>query len=382
MKFRRVILGAVLLGLLTACAESVDTPPPPPQFPKWQPKQPRPADRDEKAVDAALATLDLCELIDLAVYDRRRGDVTRPVERKAEVKHGRKQCSLFRGGYDLISVRDMDPSHLVLHRVDGAVIDLGGVKGYQTETRRMGGLDGCEITVPVSFERAITFEIGRASRGKDCGLLRDFATAGAAKLPRDLVYPPDGQDSARVGACADWVSTEEGETCDPAVEVEVPTGAETIIAAGAADPNVECAVFRDAVRMAFGPDFAPIATPGSCYFVEPKHRLQIEAGATANGGAPGEWHADPNKTYKDHQLITFGESPGVTFRTQDDREFALYASSLGNIDVRGHVRLRIVPEHERGIKDWDRSKVVSDLDVGKALAVMDFVMATHFRGPR
>ncbi|AGM03127.1 hypothetical protein [Amycolatopsis keratiniphila] len=352
-----MIFGAVLLSLLAGCAESVETPPPPPQFPKWQPKQPRPADRDEEAVDTALATLDLCELIDLAVYDRRKGGDTRPVERRTEVKRDRKQCSLFRGGYDLISVRDMDPSHLVLHRVDGAVIDLGGVKGYQTETRRMGGLDGCEITVPVSFERAITFEVGRASRSKDCGLLRDFATAGAAKLPRDLVYPPEGQDSARVGACADWGATEKGETCDPAVEVEVPTGAEKILAAGAADPNLECAVFRDAVKMAFGADFAPIATPG-------------------------EWHADPNKTYKDHQLITFGESPGVTFRTQDDREFALYAAPLGNIDVRGHVRLRVVPEHERGSKDWDRRQVVSDLDVGNALAVMDFVMATHFRGPR
>ncbi|WP_233629549.1 hypothetical protein [Amycolatopsis sp. WAC 04197] len=49
-------------------------------------------------------------------------------------------------GYDLVSVRDMDPSHVVLDRVDDAVIDLGGVKGNQTETRRMGGLDGCGIT--------------------------------------------------------------------------------------------------------------------------------------------------------------------------------------------------------------------------------------------
>ncbi|MGW5700267.1 hypothetical protein [Amycolatopsis japonica] len=360
----------------------MDTPPPPPQFPKWQPKQPRPADRDEKAVDAALATLDLCELIDLAVYDRRKGDVTRPVERKAEVKHGRKQCSLFRGGYDLISVRDMDPSHLVLHRVNGAVVALGGVKGYQTESRREGGISGCAITVPVSFERAITFEIGSASRGKDCELLRDFATAGAAKLPRDLVYPPDGQDSARVAACADWVSTEEGENCDPAVEVEVPTGAERIIAAGAADPNVECAVFRDAVRMAFGPDFAPIATPGSCYFVEPKHRLQIEAGATANGGAPGEWLADPNKTFEDHKQLTFGESPGVTLSGNDDSEFLIYASPSGKLDARGHVRLLLSTQRERGIDEWSRSRAIPAVDVGKALAVMDFVMATHFRGPR
>jgi len=382
MKFRRVILGAVLLGLLTACAESVDPPPPPPQFPKWQPKQPRPADRDEETVGAALAALDLCQLIDLAVYDRRKGDVTRPVERKAEVKHGRKQCSLFRGGYDLINVGDVDPNHLVLHRVDGAVVALGGVKGYQTESRREGGISGCVITVPVSFQRAIKFEIGSASRGKDCELVRDFATAGAAKLPRDLVYPPDGQDSARVGVCADWVSTEEGEKCDPAVEVEVPTGAETIIAAGAADPNVECAVFREAVKMAFGPDFAPIVTPGACYFVEPKHRLQIEAGATANGGAPGEWLADPNKTFEDHKQLTFGESPGVTLSGNDDSEFLIYASPSGNLGARGHVRLLLSTQRERGIDEWPRSRAISDLDVGKALAVMDFVMATHFRGPK
>ncbi|MFI5562097.1 hypothetical protein ACIA2T_22710 [Amycolatopsis japonica] len=321
-------------------------------------------------------------MIDLAVYDRRKGDVTRPVERKAEVKDGRKQCSLFRGGYDLINVGDVDPSHLVLHRVNGAVVDLGGVKGYQTESRREGGISGCAITVPVSFERAIEFEIGSASRGKDCELLRDFATAGAARLPRDLVYPPDGQDSARVGACADWVSTEEGENCDPAAEVEVPTGAETIIAAGAADPNVECAVFRDAIKMAFGADFAPIATPGSCYFVEPKHRLQIEAGATANGGAPGEWLADPNKTFEDHKQLTFGESPGVTLGGNDDSEFLIYASPSGNLDARGHVRLLLSTQRERGIDEWPRSRVISAVDVGKALAVMDFVMATHFRGPK
>jgi len=382
MKFRRVILGALLVSLLAACTDSVDTPPPPPQFPKWHPKQPRPADRDEPAVDAALAALDFCQLIDQAAYDRRKGGDTRPVERKTDFKDGRKRCTLFRGGYDLVEVRDVEPSHLVLRRVDGAVVDLGGVKGYQVETRREGGISGCAITVPVSFQRAIGFGIGSASRGKDCGLLRDFATAGAAKLPRDLVYPPNGQDSGRVGACADWAVTSKGEDCDPAVAAQVPTGAELILAAGAADPNVECAVFRDAVKKTFGPEFEPIATPGSCYFVEPRHRLQIEAGATANGGAPGEWHADPNKTYKDHRQTSFSGNPGVTFRSTDDREFSLYVSPLGNLDSRGHVRFRIAPERERGIDDWDRSKTVSAVDVARAHAVMELVMATHFRVAR
>lgn len=382
MKFRRVILGAVLLGLLAACADSVDTPPPPPQFPKWQPKQPRPADRDAKAVDAALAALDFCELIDLAAYDRRKGGDTRPVTREPKVKYGRKMCTLMRGGYEaLLYVQDVDPGHAAL-RNDGAVVDLGGVKAYQVESRREGAVSGCAITVPVSFQRAVQFELGLQSRSKDCGLLRDFATAGAAKLPRDLVYPPDAQDSARGGACADWVSTSKGETCDPAVEAQVPAGADAILAAGAADPNVECAVFRDAVKKTFGPEFEPIATPGSCYFVEPRHRVQIEAGATVNGGAPGDWHADPNGTFKDHRQHSFSGNPGVTLRNKDESDFLMYVSPFGNLGSRGHVRLLLSSQRERGIDEWPRSRALPAVEIAKAHAVMELVMATHFRGPR
>ncbi len=381
MKFRRVIFGAVFVSLLAACTDSVDTPPPLPQFPKWQPKQPRPADRDEQVVDAALVALDFCQLIDLAVYDRRKGGNPRPVKREPKVKDGKKWCTLYRDGYeDLVYVRDVDPGHTAF-RNDGAVVDLGGVKGYQVETRREGMISGCAITVPLSFKRAVKFELGM-SRSKDCELLRDFATAGAAKLPRDLVYPPDGQDNERVGACANWISNTKGENCDPAVAAQVPTGAERILAAGAADPNVECAVFRAAVEKTFGPEFEPIATPGSCYFVEPLHRLQIEAGATANGGAPGEWHADPNGTFKDHEQTSFSGNPGVTFRSKDDSAFLLYVSPFGNLDARGHVRLRISPERERGIDDWDRARAISAVDVARARAVMELAMATHFRVPR
>ncbi|WP_414936033.1 hypothetical protein [Amycolatopsis sp. cmx-11-51] len=136
----------------------------------------------------------------MAANRRKAGD-TRPVTREPKVKDGRKHCSLVRDEYEVLIVHDMDPRHTSL-RNDGAVVDLGGVKACQFETRREGGVSGCAVTVPVSFHRAIKFEIGPGSRSKDCELLRDFATAGAAKLPRELVYPPDGQDNARVGACA------------------------------------------------------------------------------------------------------------------------------------------------------------------------------------
>jgi hypothetical protein len=256
------------------------------------------------------------------------------------------------------------------------------VKAYQIETRRGGVVAGCAITVPVSFQRAIRFELGMMSRSKDCELLRDFAAAGAAKLPRDLVYPPDAQDSARVGACANWVSNTKGENCDPAVDAQVPTGAELILAAGAADPNVECAVFRDAVRKVFGPEFEPIVTPGACYFVEPLHRLQLEAGATANGGAPGEWLADPHRTFKDHHQTSFSGNPGVTLRNKDDSELLIYVSPFGNLDSHGHVRLLVSSEGERGIDDWDRSRAIPVVDVARARAVMELAMATHFRTTR
>ncbi|RSN58389.1 hypothetical protein DMH01_20165 [Amycolatopsis sp. WAC 04182] len=375
-----MILGAVLLGLLAACADSVDATPPPPQFPKWQPKQPRPADRDAKAVDAALAATDFCALIDRVTYALRQPLDAALATTRPEVKRGRKRCALVRGDLDLLYVQDVDPGHAAL-RNDGAVVDLGGVKAYQVESRREGAVSGCAITVPVSFQRAVQFELGFQSRSKDCGLLRDFAAAGAAKLPRDLVYPPDAQDSARVGACANWVSTSKGETCDPAVEAQVPAGAEVMLAAGAADPNVECAVFRDAVKKTFGPEFEPIATPGSCYFVEPRHRVQIEAGATANGGAPGEWHADPKGTFKDHRQHTFSGNPGATLRTKDDSELLMYVSPFGNLGSRGHVRLLISSQQERGVDEWPRSRALPAVDVAKAHAVMELVMATHFRGP-
>ncbi len=120
-----------------------------------------------------------------------------------------------------------------------------------------------------------------------CEIIREFATAGAGKLPKDLVYPPDGQDTGRVGACADMMSNGNGDDCDPADEVPVPEGVDAILTAGARDPNVECAVFRMAIAKAFGKEFVPVATPGACYFLEPKHRIQIEVGANAQGDHPG-----------------------------------------------------------------------------------------------
>src|SRR3954452_20284711 len=110
MKYLRRLLLVCLLAVSGCTGESsVATRSVPPSLPsQWHPKQPRPADRDEKAVDAALAALDLCTLIDLGVYDRRKATGAAPVTRQARVFDGRRECDLVRQGFPipLITVRD------------------------------------------------------------------------------------------------------------------------------------------------------------------------------------------------------------------------------------------------------------------------------------
>ncbi|MEV6872745.1 hypothetical protein [Amycolatopsis sp. NPDC051128] len=355
---------------------------PPSLPPQWHPKQPRPADRDEKAVDAALAALDLCALLDLGVYDRRKAPGAAPVTRQARVFDGRRQCELVRDGFPipLITVRDESPEGARL-RNDGAIVDLSGGKGYQIERRARGQIVGCSVLVPVSFVRALRFELAYGSREDNahCEIVRDFAAAGARLLPKDLVYPPGGQDSGRVGACADFVSNTDGGDCDPAVDVEVPAGnADAVLGAGARDTNVQCAVFRKAVATALGSAFEPVVTPGACWFVEPQHRLQIEVGVTALGDQPGIFGSDPN-LWTDRQIITLGNKPAVVFRNLTSNEYSVYASPHGDLARRGQVRLQISAERERGI-DVDGQPVFPAEAALKARAVVASVLE-HYFGP-
>lgn len=347
---------------------------------QWHPKQPRPADRDEKVVDAALAALDLCTLIDLGVYSRRQVPGASPVVRQARVFDGRRQCDLLRDGFPLITVRDEPPKGAAL-RNDGAVVDLSGAKGYQLERHSKGQVTGCSVLVPVSFVRAVRFEIAYGERADNahCEIVRDFAAAGVRALPKDFVYPAGGQDSGRVGACANLVVNTDGHDCDPAVDVEVPAGdADTILGAGARDPNVECAVFRKAVVTAFGNEFEPVATPGACWFVEPRHRLQIEVGATALGDQPGIFGSDPS-LWTDRQIVTLGKKPAVVFRNLGGNEYSVYASPYGDLDRRGQVRLEISAEQERGTELDSLPALPPETEL-KAEAVVASVLERYF-GP-
>lgn len=346
----------------------------------WKPKQPRPVDHDAKVVDAALAGLDLCSLLDLGVYERRKAAGAGPVNRRPGERGGRRACELGRGGLPLFTVFE-DPPETASLRNDGAIVDLAGVKGYQTERHANGKIVGCDVVVPLGFVRSVRFELGYGERGDNahCEIARDFATAGARLLPAGLVYPTGGQDSGRVGACENLVANSDGRDCDPAVGVPVPIGgAGAILNAGARNPNVECAVFRKAVTAAFGEAFEPIVMPGACWFVEPRHRLQIEAGATALGDHPGIFGSDPN-LWTDRRLVTLGGKPAVVFRNLSGTEYSVYASPYGDLDRRGQVRLQISAERERGFDEDALPKLPGGAAV-KAAAVVASVLERWF-GP-
>ncbi|MFE0028182.1 hypothetical protein [Amycolatopsis sp. NPDC059021] len=355
----------------TAPGPASESAPPPAE---WAPRQPRPADRDRAAL-AEVDKLDLCALIDLGVYAKRKANDT-PVNLVPWIRDDRRECRLTRDDAPLLTVTDEESTGDTERRFS-TVVDLGGIKGYQLESRRGGETVDCVYRIPVSFRRAIRIDpyVGRAEGPHACKMVKDFAAGAAAKLPKNLVYPPDGQDTGAVGACADLLG---GEICDPAVPVPVPEDHRELLVAGEHNPNVLCATFAAAVAQVYGPGFRPVATPNACYFVESQHRLQIEAGFTARGDNAGIFGSDTT-LWKDKKKITVVDKPAVMYQTLGEDEFDIYASPTGDLDERGHVRFRLSAKDERGIHS-DAHPKLSKEDWVRALRVMELVIDRHFLG--
>src|SRR5262249_40666999 len=122
------LLAALVLPLvLSGCAIETASGPVPESAPppaKWVPRQPRPVDRDPAAL-AEVDKLDLCALIDLGVYARRRAS-GKPVNLVPWVRNDRRECRLTRGDSPLLTVTD-EESGSDLERRSSTVVDLGGI---------------------------------------------------------------------------------------------------------------------------------------------------------------------------------------------------------------------------------------------------------------
>ncbi|MFC4082863.1 hypothetical protein [Amycolatopsis samaneae] len=374
---RKVTLAAALVLPLVVSGCATETAlKPAPQPVKWSPRQPRPADRDPAAL-AELDKLDLCALVDPGIYAKREAN-DQPISLVPWKHENRRECRLMRGGSPLLTVTDEESADDRERRYS-AVADLGGIKGYRQEQWRDQKTVDCVYRIPVSFRRAIRIDpyFGRAEQPGGCDKVNDFAAAAAAKLPKNLVYSPDGQDTGAVGACADWLVPSRGEDCDPAVPVPVPQEPDKILAAGATDSQVECAVFADAVARVFGPGLRPVATPGACYFVEPPHRVQIEVGALAPADPPEMFGVDPAE-WRERKVTSLHDMATVTFESQRGDEFSVYTSPHNDLASRAHLRLRVKAEPERGITLAGLVNTVSEVDKVRAVETMVRVLDQHF----
>lgn len=156
--------------------------------------------------------------------------------------------------------------------------------------------------------------------------LRD-APPTAAKPQRPLTYRPDEPDIALPGACADFAPVTTARPCEPYVEITVPSGSQDVLRAAEADPNVNCAIAKEAVARHFGDKFKPVTSMGRCVFVEPTHSVEltivampisIEMGDkpqnVAGHPAYTERRGNGSDLYIDHELgVSVGERGIVKF---------------------------------------------------------------------
>ncbi|WP_158891632.1 hypothetical protein [Amycolatopsis anabasis] len=156
---------ALALAALLAAGGCTSTDEPPPVRPN-HPKTAVPADRDDRAVVAALRRIDPCALIEPAA------GVPAGASATADGPH---DCRLRAGGSKLVAVvlgTPLEPRE----RYDLQLLDFGGVKGYFDPGR--GGM--CRAYLPVSFSKAIQFRADRI--GSRCEQVKALAAAAAAKL--------------------------------------------------------------------------------------------------------------------------------------------------------------------------------------------------------
>lgn len=161
-----LVLGVLLVAI--GCTPDAD-PAPPPEHPRAA----VPADRDDRAVVAALRGIDPCALLDIDAArapDLPSGAVSRP--------RGPHRCQVRSAALRDVAVVLGTPL-TADERYGLELLDVGGVKAY---VDRGNAAAQCRAYVPVSFTRAVEFYADNGPSG--CDRVRAFVTAAAAELSR------------------------------------------------------------------------------------------------------------------------------------------------------------------------------------------------------
>ncbi|WP_216210637.1 hypothetical protein [Amycolatopsis aidingensis] len=369
MRTRAGWLLACYLSLLvhTACSDTGTGP-----VEVVQPEQPersapeRPEDRNTAALGAALGALDTCALLG-----------------KPKSQPGRHTCSAAGGDAEEIGVRvaDWPP------RKKWALlpIELAGKRAYQLR-HQPGPLPvACSMVVPLSFRVAIEFKYDHVTFGPEredhCALLRGVAEDGVRRMigipgMEGFLFGPNENDTGALGACVHLDEPGAAQECEPARPARVPEGADRVLTVGSADPNVACAAFAGAVQQPYGPSLTPVVHRGICYFAQPEHRIQIEAGFGVLDSSPADC-GTPVELFRDRTETTLGGNAAVTFRSMDRSSYHLCVSPHDDRQRAGIVFFGVTAFGERGVQTLS-SPVLPDKDVDKARAVVDRVLDEAF----
>lgn len=181
----------------------------------------------------------------------------------------------------------------------------------------------------------------------------------SAQPQRPLLYKPEEKDSAAVGSCVDFGADPGHANCEPYHEVSVPQGTDKIMAAAAKNRNMECAVFADAVKAQFGPDFKALTWGEHCFFVEPTHTLQLRVNVDPKY-VPSDY--GKGAVYTERQETQLGGKPAVTFWNKSKTNFDIYLSPFNDLNREGNVHITVEALRGRG----DGSRTTVTLDQAKA----------------
>ena len=279
----------------------------------------------------------------------------------------------------MLSIEDDDENARTarITRIESARDDLAGIKVYRLERWGESWQPSCEFAIPLSPSRSIA--VRAYGGGSPCPYARSFAAAAVPRLLADsligpLLYGRDGRDISAAGVCLNLVGTDAD--CRPAVGVAIPPLTGEILAAGAREPDLSCALFTQAVAEFFGPEFSPVVTAGACAFVRPDLGLQIEAAATDLGEPPADFGRQDLFDTGRAEIRLAGRS-AVSYASRDSGEFAVYASPYDNPNRYGHVRLILHAVARRGVVT-DGGEQLSSADTAKAAEVVTNVLMRHF----
>ncbi|MGH3912235.1 MAG: hypothetical protein ACRDTC_02305, partial [Pseudonocardiaceae bacterium] len=237
---------------------------------------------------------------------------------------------------------------------------------------------------PASAIKALSDQVIEV-RAPDCPQVEQLAAAiisghdtapPTAAVQQPLLYRPDEPDTAATGPCIDDFDGDKPGRCTPYREVSIPRGGKKIIAAAAADPNVECAVALEPVRAHLGAHLAPITDGSSCYFLEPTHSVRVEV--NLSGVYVPDRYGTELDLHRNRKKIDVSGHPAIYFEFElpDIRtEYHIFASPGYDTSAPGFIHIMLSLELPRGAPfgapiDTTRAPLLEE--------IMADVMSTHF----